>query len=162
MIDDRKVVKEDKVSFGIMKTYDDGDSSLSYTLACNCGNRDCSVELSYDIDDEGFYVSMRFDKKLGWFYNSPIDPWTEKSFYRKHIYRPFDIFRSRLKAALNVIFHGVFEVSGDIILQDERHIQCVVDGLQKAFDIMKERKAAAIAKYNLKTKSEGDTSNEKN
>jgi len=140
---------EEKTSFGIMKTYDDNRSMLSYTLACNCGSPDCAVRIDYEVEKDGFYISMCFSKKLIWSYNSGINYWTEKSLFRKYIQRPTQIFSARFKAALRIMFTGYIDVDGDIILQDERHIQAISDGLQEAHKIMKER----LEKVKQKSKS---------
>lgn len=132
-------MSEDPTSFGIMKTYDDNDTTLSYTLACHCGSPDCAVHIDYEIDKEGFYISMCFSKKLIWTYNSGINYWTEKSLFRKYIQRPAQIFSARLKAAARLFFTGYIDIVGDIILRDDRHIQDISDGLQAAHKIMKER-----------------------
>jgi len=130
---------EEKTSFGIMKTDDDNCTTLSYTLACHCGSPDCAVRIDYEVEEEGFYISMCFNKKLIWNYNSGISYWTEQSLFRKYIQRPAQILSARLKAAARLMFTGYIEVVGDIILQDHRHIQAISDGLQEAHKIMKER-----------------------
>jgi len=130
---------EDKTSFGIMKTYDDKEEMLSYEVACSCGSPDCRAVIDYTIDEDGFFISMCFNKKLIWDYNSGINPWDKSSFFRKYILRPAKIFSARLKAALRLMFIGYIDVTGDIILREDQHIEGVIKGLTAAHEIMKER-----------------------
>lgn len=112
-------MKTSKISSKIMKV-----SNSFYRYACSCGSPECDMWLDFEADEYGI-ISLSFCKTL-----STADYYGNR-FWLTRMWK-------RIKLTIIMLFTGKLSIEGELVIQDEAHIQSLIDGLKEGINYIKE------------------------
>ena len=110
---------DDKISHGVSKLNEWKGSSVWYRINCSCGG-DCDTDMEFEFDKDFGFINLNFYKNVAW------------SDYDSHTF--FGRIWSRLKAAYKILTTGYISLNGSTLIQEEGHINSVIEALQEGRD----------------------------
>ncbi len=116
---------ETQASYRVMKTHDFNDC-LFYRIACDCTDTNHDVEVEVEFDKNGIlWVFLTGQLTVA-------DWWNHYGF--------FGTIWKRITLVLKLLFTGWFEMNGEFLLLDEKHIDSIINFLHEIKDRNAKRK----------------------
>jgi hypothetical protein len=124
---------ESKISTGISKMHKH-ENSISYVLSCHCASPDCAAIIDMEFDKEyGGIISITFYKEFYFFY-----PTTYTDEILEKIKNWWKGIWWRISSAFKILFIGHIQISSDMTIDPEEHIDDFIKALQEGRDYCKE------------------------
>ena len=104
-----------EIAKGAMKI-SEHKNSKTYRIMCDCTDKDCDLVLDFEMDHDGL-IFLNLYQKLIWgtYYHNTT--WYERLW-------------TRITKACLILFRGVIEVEGSLVIQDLEHME----NFQKVID----------------------------
>lgn len=119
------------ISTGVMKQYET-ENYIVYQLGCDCGDPECNVLVTIEMDKEYPFVGMTYYKTFHfWYSTNYTDEILEKikNFCKSIVWR--------IKSAFKILFIGHIEIKSDICFQNEEHICDLIQALNEGHQHLK-------------------------
>lgn len=119
-------MNDQETSTGIMKHKETGDS-IWYTLGCDCMSPDCNAIIEMEVDKKDKTgIVLIFYKEFHFYYHNPFsnEILERIKYWWKGIWW-------RIKSSLQILFTGHINISSDMCLTDEEHINCLIKALEE-------------------------------
>ena len=120
------------------------DTSLYYSVQCDCGDAECGSIVEIMVDDEFKLIELHFYKDVqfdSWRYPDDTDLWLKEGFinfikdlYYNKLINGTKRFLYRWKKALILGFTGEIKLHGDFVLLDLDHIDNFIEALKEGRD----------------------------
>jgi hypothetical protein len=118
---------ENKISYKVCTNFEflnHPKPSIFYKIICGCGG-DCYLDLELEYDPEINSIELYFYKEI-----SARD--------YDNTYNIFKRFFWRIKTALKILFKGTIFMDGNLLIQEEKHINDFIYVLQEGQKKIKE------------------------
>lgn len=105
-------------------------NSIFYSVKCDCTSDDCNItlELEYDKDFKNIILHLYDTLNYPYFISE-----SSISFIRK-----FEEIKERIIDSMKLLFTGKLEVSGELLLRDESHINSFIAALEEGKKYLKD------------------------
>jgi hypothetical protein len=114
-----------KISYRIMKTNEFKDA-VFYRIACDCGSPDHDMGLEIEFDEYPM-MTLHIYKDL-----EASTYWGQPNWFQRQW--------KKIKFSLRLFFTGYIKVQEELLIQDEEHIDSLIQALQEGKEILKKKR----------------------